>query len=561
MFACSYSIAGLNVLSGNPADHLVHRHTHRVVRGSLLVCGRPDGRLSALSTAEASVCLSVNQASSIQSWGGTCESITIGHNPVKLPLTKKGIFLKRKRPLFLCERMLVEVDVQEERDSIKWGDDSSHRPPLSDMESKSLVGDSNGSRRRSGALSKSSTFAKERVFRRRGVKGFRDASRQSSLMPVLTRKRSAAALIGAYTNFEEETTREFAKQRVDFENEKTPNEEAMTVEAILAEAVERKKFSDEAKRLFGAVDKDNDGSISLEEMLDSPFRKDSDLSDEQVQAFFETADADNSGSLDYREFLELLKLFQGELPKIPLANRNEMGLIRIEQSRERYFGETVRKYNSGMENVDFWLARRQELAQELYETRIASMQRFVAMTVMFHQMGKRVQEFFRKISFGFWGYRMDRTHSIMRIATTASPISGADVKQRIRRIQLSRKIQRSIRVIETAYSEYRKRRAGVLSSDETKQVGVSGNGMRRKSDPKNHEDGEEYQIRRKAVGVNNSGLVSNKTSATSTETQHGQALRVSLMTATGEKTDTPSFALAAAPLRKASKLDREYYWR
>ena len=78
IFAVSYSIAGLNVLSGNPSDHLVHRHTHRVTRGTLLVCGRPDGRLSALTTAEASVCLSVNQASSIQSYGGTCESITIG---------------------------------------------------------------------------------------------------------------------------------------------------------------------------------------------------------------------------------------------------------------------------------------------------------------------------------------------------------------------------------------------------------------------------------------------------------------------------------------------------
>ena len=78
IFACSYSIAGVNVLSGNPADHFVHRHTHRVVRGSLVICGRPDGRLSALSTAEAAVCLSVNQASSIQSLGSTCESITIG---------------------------------------------------------------------------------------------------------------------------------------------------------------------------------------------------------------------------------------------------------------------------------------------------------------------------------------------------------------------------------------------------------------------------------------------------------------------------------------------------
>jgi len=73
IFACSYSIAGLNVLSANPSDHLVHRHTHRVVRGSLLVCGRPDGRLAALTTLEASTCLAVNQASSIQSIGGTCE--------------------------------------------------------------------------------------------------------------------------------------------------------------------------------------------------------------------------------------------------------------------------------------------------------------------------------------------------------------------------------------------------------------------------------------------------------------------------------------------------------
>ena len=50
---------------------LQHRHTHRVVRGSLLLCGRPDGRLSALTSLETSVCLSINQASSIQSIGGT----------------------------------------------------------------------------------------------------------------------------------------------------------------------------------------------------------------------------------------------------------------------------------------------------------------------------------------------------------------------------------------------------------------------------------------------------------------------------------------------------------
>lgn len=117
IFACSYSIAGLNVLSGNPADHLVHRHTHRVVRGSLLVCGRPDGRLTALTTLEAATCLAVNQASSIQSIGGTCESITIGHNMSKLPLTFRGIFLESLRPQFLCEKLLDDADNEEAKNN------------------------------------------------------------------------------------------------------------------------------------------------------------------------------------------------------------------------------------------------------------------------------------------------------------------------------------------------------------------------------------------------------------------------------------------------------------
>lgn len=77
LFGCSYSIAGLNVYSGNPADHLVHRHTHRVTRGTLLICGRPDGRLMALTSAESSVLLSVNQASSIQSWGGSLSRLEL----------------------------------------------------------------------------------------------------------------------------------------------------------------------------------------------------------------------------------------------------------------------------------------------------------------------------------------------------------------------------------------------------------------------------------------------------------------------------------------------------
>jgi hypothetical protein len=425
------------VLSGNPADHFVHRHTHRVVRGTLVVCGRPDGRLSALSTAEAAVCLSVNQASSIQSWGGTCESMTIGHNPFKLALTHNAIFLKRKRPLFLCERMLVETDVQEERDAAAQqsqhsGSESLDRTDRSMLNPLTLF----PSRRRMELPVDSSSH------------------HDSSLKPRVYRRRSAAALIGAYMNFEEESDRKRATTEF--------NQDAdLTVETVVNEAIEEKKWSDHARKLFTALDLDGNGFLSFEEFMESSYRLNSILTDAELRAVFQLVDGDGSGSLDYDEFLEMLKVSDMQMGiKLPPSNRNEKGLIQIEPSREKYFGETLRKYNAGKtkNDVDFMLARSQHFSEELYETRIASLQRFVAMTVMFHQMGKRVQEFFVNISFGLLGYRMDRTHSIMRIATTASPVSGADVRQRMRQLQLLKKVQHSIYVITTAYLSYRARR-------------------------------------------------------------------------------------------------------
>ena len=65
--------------------------------------GRPDGRLMALTTSENSVCLSTSQASSIQSIGSTLESITIGHTPSKMGLTRDAVVLKGKRKDFYCE--------------------------------------------------------------------------------------------------------------------------------------------------------------------------------------------------------------------------------------------------------------------------------------------------------------------------------------------------------------------------------------------------------------------------------------------------------------------------
>jgi len=89
---------------------------------------------------------------------------------------------------------------------------------------------------------------------------------------------------------------------------------------------------------------------------------------------------------------------------------------------------------------------------ELYESRVASLQRFVAMCVMFHQTGKQVQDFFPKYSFGLMSYNMERTHSIMRIATTASPVSGDAVRGQMERLRLRARYLGAVHKIESAWS-------------------------------------------------------------------------------------------------------------
>ena len=72
------------------------------------------------------------------------------------------------------------------------------------------------------------------------------------------------------------------------------------------------------------------------------------------------------------------------------------------------------------------------------------------MTVLFHQLGDRVAKFWPAVSFGYLGYRMDRTHSIMRIATTASPVSGAEVRDRRSFIALNTAFNNALAVIDNS---------------------------------------------------------------------------------------------------------------
>uniref|UniRef100_A0A7S1VZX5 EF-hand domain-containing protein n=1 Tax=Ditylum brightwellii TaxID=49249 RepID=A0A7S1VZX5_9STRA len=526
IFACSYSIAGLNVLSANPSDHLVHRHTHRVVRGTLLVCGRPDGRLAALSSAEASVCLSVNQASSIQSIGGTCESVTIGHNPFKLPLSARAIFLGRHRPQFLCEKILGEVDIEEEKarrqllltaaasdpkcseenkngrngnelvrrwsscslrsnvsNGSLFGLQSSHGKRRHILRRQSSGGTTSTKESASGESHGSTSNLYSKISfvlghapknKRSKGKSRRSMSRQNShnscpsddgtfedaffsegeppdgnCRPSL-KNRSSTALLGAYIDLE---------KRSHMMENKVPSSkrQPLSVDKMVYTAIQDKKTHDTVRELFDAIDVNGNSTLAKEEFVVGYSKLNPDLSKHHIEKIFEESDVGENGCLDFEDFSRVIKMTPVEIVAMLQAkNRDERGLIQVEPSKEEYFGEKIRKGLST--NYNFSATRSQYFSQELYETRIASLQRFVAMTVMFHRMGKRVQEFFPRISCGWLGYRMDRTHSIMRIATTASPVSGADVRERMQMLHLLNQINRSVHIISVAWLKYKEQK-------------------------------------------------------------------------------------------------------
>jgi hypothetical protein len=325
LFALAYKNASISVASGNPADHLVHRHTHRVVRGCLLAVGRPDGRLNALASAENTVCLSLSQASSIQNYGVTCESISIGHNPHKLSLSSSDIRIAGQRPAFLCERELeldrsVGPSVASKSDAVESSSSVAALPQAPGGWLPSLR------RRVQQLIAGKAPYGQSRV------------DDGSTCM-------SASAMMGALEGLCHEGGADGT------------SEPATRFPAAFQNLVQDLTSAKAVRDSVYAVSKRGSGMVKRIEPLKQPF----------LGAWMAT-------NAEFRKM-----------------------------STSEAFA-------------------RQQLVQELYESRFASMQRLLSFYVLFHEMGKTVQDFWPSVSFGLLGYDMSRTQSIMRIATTASPV-------------------------------------------------------------------------------------------------------------------------------------------
>jgi hypothetical protein len=82
LFALSYGLTGLDVHGADPGDHLLHGYAHRLVRGSLLFLGVPDGRCSQRQRAHADGVIQVaRQADGLRHLGAGPDIVALSSDP------------------------------------------------------------------------------------------------------------------------------------------------------------------------------------------------------------------------------------------------------------------------------------------------------------------------------------------------------------------------------------------------------------------------------------------------------------------------------------------------
>ena len=67
----------------------------------------------------------------------------------------------------------------------------------------------------------------------------------------------------------------------------------------------------------------------------------------------------------------------------------------------------------------------------------------------YHALARKVADWWPRWTLGLFSYRIDRTHSIMRIATTASPVSGAELRERMKYMALKKEYASSMDLMES----------------------------------------------------------------------------------------------------------------
>jgi hypothetical protein len=376
----------------------------------------------------------------------------------QLGLTKMDIALNSDRPNFLCEQILDVMDGDQTR---KQKALLSHLNPTEGFEELSqlqrmgvrlkgwfgisslLFEDDEGSKMDRSSHSLKGAY----LGMQQQHNSEKNKAKSSSTRNVSTNdSRDGTGKSGGVEAVLKERADRTSREMELFEEEEAADD------AVLTEMIAENQKSSQLHHIFKEMDADGSGSIDLEEFVEAYSRIHEGIAKEDIEMIFHEADVDGSGELDFEEFEATMNLHGADIIRRlhHAGHRNERGILEVQASTEDYFG--AKMHENAPPGIDsFAQAQSQHFSMELYESRIASLQRFTAMCVMFHQMGKRVQDFFPKYSLGLMGYKMERTHSIMRIATTASPVSGDAVREQMQLLKSRAKYLNAVNLIKDVW--------------------------------------------------------------------------------------------------------------
>lgn len=76
---------------------------------------------------------------------------------------------------------------------------------------------------------------------------------------------------------------------------------------MMSSTLESTKQEQELQKAFREFDKDGNGYISRDELIQVMHSQGDELTDEEIDGMIKTADQDKDGRVDYREFVAMMK--------------------------------------------------------------------------------------------------------------------------------------------------------------------------------------------------------------------------------------------------------------
>jgi len=417
LFALAYGDNGLDVHGASPGDHLVHRFTHRVQRGVLIALGRPDGRLLSLQRAEGACLLSAMQAAAIQSFGTGPEIVSLGHNTLRGSpgaIAEHAVLPTHRRP-FMCE-FLAKARTSRPRHSLE--------ATLAELAS--------------GVLSKTVTESLPTCSRCN-----EKAARVLCVMCRINLCRGCHEIVHKRSHDGE------MRQHEGF-----PMLAAMMMIASLQRARRRLAakngfsiLNDDAEipdpAYASLADKLKKGVTSLGSGAGLAFTSFGEVAAELMCAPHGPLLRGSGAPLSMHHARVFLAGLSSRRARARWASAIRVTLLRGNHWKSLFLHvKRASAKRDGQPLSDFEIVYREcigdsaspkpmlaaELAvSDLYEGRFGSFERYVAFMVLFHAMALRVAS----SSFPLPAWDISRSQSILRVASTAAPVSGAGVARQL----------------------------------------------------------------------------------------------------------------------------------